>query len=139
MQLGKKLSSEKIDLVFSSPLRRARQTAENILKTANLNLEIIIDDRLKEIDAGKMDGKSIEEWYQQFTPGKRFNENPHQGESEAMCEERVLSFIHEIKKKYPHKNILVVTHGAVLNLFEKYFYLLNEEEVFTLNNPPSKV
>ena len=51
---GEKIKDEKIDIIITSPLKRARETAEIINK--QLNVEIIEDDRLIERDYGELEG-----------------------------------------------------------------------------------
>jgi len=48
--LGALLSAEPIDAIYSSPMRRALQTAQPLSK--QLGLEVALDDDLKEYDAG---------------------------------------------------------------------------------------
>lgn len=55
-ETGLKLKDTKLDLVFCSPLLRAKQTAEKVLKF-HKDTPIIYDDRLKERFFGKLNGK----------------------------------------------------------------------------------
>lgn len=55
--LKKKDIYPRCDLVFSSPMLRARQTAEIIFP----GKEIIVNDNLREIDFGEFEGKTAEE------------------------------------------------------------------------------
>lgn len=48
------LANTEFDLVICSPLKRAKQTAEIILKERNI--PVIFDDRLKETYFGKLEG-----------------------------------------------------------------------------------
>lgn len=58
-ELKNKLKVLDIDVIFSSPLLRAKQTAQIIHE--NLNVEIKYDERLKEFFAGNMQGTKISE------------------------------------------------------------------------------
>jgi isoleucyl-tRNA synthetase len=131
-EMGKMLAEKDIDVVYVSPLLRTQQTAKIIMENGNIQAEVITDDRICEINAGEMDGKMIEEWKAQFEGKNRFRDNPHNGESEADVEKRFLPFLKEISEKHEGKNILVVTHGALLRLAEKYFKNLKEDEIFAL-------
>lgn len=131
-EIGKKLAKEKIDIIYTSPLLRTQQTAQIIKKYGNIEAKICTDERIREIEAGEMEGKTITEWKAQFEGKNRFRANPHNGESEADVEKRFLSFLKEISEKYEGKNVLVITHGAVLRLAEKYFKNLKEDEIFAL-------
>lgn len=55
--LAKKLKNKKIDLAFSSDLKRAKKTLKEILKS-HRGVKVIIDKRLKERSYGKLEGKS---------------------------------------------------------------------------------
>lgn len=52
-RVAERLKNEKIDLIYASNLKRARETAEAIAKHHNLN--VIIDERLTEADEDKSD------------------------------------------------------------------------------------
>lgn len=56
------LESRCIDGVFSSPLKRARETAEII--GARIGLEVQIEDGLREVDVGELEGRPVsqEDW-----------------------------------------------------------------------------
>jgi broad specificity phosphatase PhoE len=57
--LARALGEEKVDAIYSSPLRRAVETANVIAKEHGL--DVVTDDALKEVDAGELDGVAIEE------------------------------------------------------------------------------
>lgn len=100
------LKDIKFDLVFSSPLIRALETASII--TDN---NIIKDNRLIERDNGDLEGKlksEINEVINFNDPNlKKYNI-----EKITDFRERIYSFFDEISK-YKDKNILVVTHAGV--------------------------
>jgi len=140
-EIGEDLAPETIDIIYTSPLLRTRQTAEIIKKSGNIKAKIVVDERIREIEAGDMDKRTIEEWKQQFDRKDRFYDNPHNGESEADVEKRFLDFLNDVAKKHKGKNIIIVTHGALLRLAEKYFKNLRENEIFALTPllPPGTV
>ena len=57
--LGKEASQLKIDRIFSSNLLRAKETAEIINKF--INVDISLDERLKELNYGVIEGKILKE------------------------------------------------------------------------------
>jgi isoleucyl-tRNA synthetase len=138
-EIGEKLKGRNIDFVFSSPLLRTRQTTEKVLEACGEQKEVYIDQRIREIDAGDMNEKSLEEWNKHFKKGPKFTQNPHNGESYADVEKRVRDFLMDIREKYKHKNILVVAHGVVLRIITKYFLFLEEEETLALPLPPGEM
>ena len=112
-QLKDKLKNMDIDLIFSSPLLRAKQTAEIINKT--LNVEIIYDNRLKEFFAGNKQGTKISEWPEEDKDNFKLHPENFGAESNLDFYNRCVSAFNDMPK---NKNILIVSHGGVFrNLF----------------------
>lgn len=101
------LKNVKFDIIFSSPLSRAYETAQIIC-----NRDIIKDDRIIERSNGKLEGKLKSEINEKID----FN-NPEEKryniESIIDFRKRICSFFDEITTKYKGKNVLVVTHAGV--------------------------
>ena len=107
------------DVCYSSPLSRARETAEIILK--DRNVPIIFDDRLIEMAFGKYEG--IERSFD--IPGCPINilfEHPEEyiapedaGESLDDLYKRTGSFLDEVIRPLDKagKDVLIVAHGAL--------------------------
>lgn len=102
------LKSLQWDVIITSPLKRAKETAEIINK--NLNLSLIEMKDFLERDYGEAEGMLLEERKVAF-PGKSY---PNQ-EDRLTLNNRVMSGIQEINQRYAGTNILLVTHGAVIN------------------------
>lgn len=112
-EISKKLSKINIDILYSSPLDRAIDTAKYINVLRNLN--ILIDNRLIErsfgdcegINGNKIDIKKYWDFYKNFS---NFNI-----ESIQNLFDRCYQFLIDICKKYENtnKNILLVTHNGV--------------------------
>lgn len=116
-RLKKLLKGKKIDLIFSSPFLRCKETAEIVAEEIGFKKEIILDERLKEINLGKKwEGKPKKEFEKKFLdyPQKLFEKAPEGGESWLEVKKRMLDFLEEIEKKYQGKNILIVSHGDPL-------------------------
>jgi len=115
IKLAELLQNEKIDFIFSSPLIRAKLTAEIIAKKHKL--EIIEDRRLKEIDLGEWEGQKTEEVLKdpkrELWAKYELNSETPGGESIGEVEKRVFEFLDEIFSKYSEKNILIVGHQLV--------------------------
>ncbi len=115
-----------IDLIISSPMKRAMKTAQ--LVAEKNGLEIIADDRLREWDYGEYESKS------RYTDG--FTENKvnfgvkmgRTGESLMQLTHRVYSLLDEIIEKYNDKNVLLVSHGGVCRVIETYFNDMTTEQ-----------
>lgn len=127
---GQKMKGIKFDACYSSPLIRAKQTAEILLKESGNDVDIEYDNRLKEINAGVYEGKKI--WVTK--PNKPeiprilmllFKYNPFLcgkfkgGESVRQVCRRTQDFLKELSKK-DYENVLVSMHGcsmrAMLNM-----------------------
>ena len=114
-----------LDIIFCSPLIRAKHTCEII--NCN-NLPVIYDDRLKERTFGDIDGKNLndegitdEDFYNYY-----FETDINGFESIPNLFKRVHSFIDELKKQ-KYNNVLIVAHGGVLRAIHYYFNDIPED------------
>ena len=116
-----------IDVIISSPMLRARQTAA---PTAALHgLEVLVDQRLIEQDFGIYEGADRQE--PAFLANKRhFAIRYPGGESMMDVAYRVYGLLEEIKEKYPGKNVLLVCHGGICRVVRTYFEDMTNEEYF---------
>lgn len=97
------------NVLVSSPLIRARQTAEIIKE--ELKLPIIVMENFIERNYGAIEGLTIEERSKLF-PDLRC---PGQ-ESIEIVRERVMEGIEELHRLYQNKKIILVAHGGVINV-----------------------
>ena len=106
-EIFEELKNVKFDIVFSSPLKRALQTAKIIS-----NHDIVIDNRLIERCNGDLEGKLKSE----CNIGIDFN-NPNENrlniENILEFRKRINDFFDDITTNYQDQNILVVTHAGV--------------------------
>ena len=109
-----------IDVVISSPLIRARETAKII---TDASLPVNIDDRIKERDWGMNEGALIDEVDRWDCWDVILNTRVQNIEPLQDFMYRVSDFIEDIKVKYKDKNVLVVTHSAVSRVI---YYLLEK-------------
>lgn len=128
-EAAERLKKEKVDLIFSSPIPRTRQTAEIIGE--RLGLKINFDERLKEVNEGIYRGGPRKELLKAFPDRKdRFYRRLPQGESWQDVRKRAADFIKEIEAKYKNKRILIVSHGNPLWFIESVLKGASEEEAF---------
>lgn len=116
-----------LDLIFASPLKRAYATAKII--NENHQLPIHQDQRIQEINFGKFEGVVNNEEFQYY----KQNHALHYPEGESLFQvvHRVYSFLEELEKNYPDKNILVVCHGGIVRVIHSYFYDMTNDDLMT--------
>ena len=127
IKLVAKLKNYKFTKVYSSPLRRALQTAEPIAKDHNI-LTVIKDERIMEVDFGIFTGQpwdSTDHYFHQGNSSEMLNTysydfSKYNGESYLEVKKRVYEFIEDLKK-INDEEILIVAHGGVIRWFYLYF------------------
>jgi broad specificity phosphatase PhoE len=115
------LKEYKFDIVISSPLIRAKQTASIVCEDRN-NI-IITDCRLAERDFGKFEGVSYKQnmEYKKGAWSLKMDEQLSTVEAYPLFYERVAGFLDEILRKHYDKDILLVAHGGVSIAVGQYF------------------
>lgn len=116
-ELREKIKNMKFDIIISSPLNRAKHTAEIINVDNN---KIIYDNRIRERNCGDLSGKPLtvtnrEEYW-------NYNTTIQYGTSEniKVFFERIFEFLNDLKiEKY--KSVLIVAHSGVSKAFSCYF------------------
>ena len=116
----RKLENIDYELVICSPMNRAKQTAEIIMK--NKNVPLIIDERLRERKLGVLEGETITEECEKQIWDYKLDYKINGGESLSEFEQRILNFINNIKKKYNNKTILIIAHGGVAKVIKAHLY-----------------
>lgn len=108
-ELASELADVDLDAVYSSDLRRARETAE--IATAGRGLEVRLDGDLRERSFGSWEGLTRSEVAERFPDLEH-----HDGESDDQVRDRVLAAVHRIVDAHPGEEVLVVvSHGGALN------------------------
>jgi len=117
--LARRAEQESVDLVLSSPLGRALLTAKPA--AAACGLEPQIDGRLRELDFGRWEGKTLVE-IREEDPGsvRRFEESAEHGfpGGEPLQEgaDRVLEVFADLSRSHPGRTVLVVAHNTLIRL-----------------------
>lgn len=129
---GEALKGKNIDLIFSSDILRAKQTAEIVAELINYDLEkIVYDTRLRDVNWGIFGGKSKEDAWAYYNNDmiKKFELGVPNGESWNECRSRMVEVLKEIEDNFENKNILIVSHGDPLLLLEGYMRSNSNEEL----------
>lgn len=125
-EIGKKQSQHlsswlrdiEIHAVYSSPVRRALETAEIIIKERN-GLKIVEEPGVAEIDYGDWVGMTfaeVEEKYNKQYNDYRFRPSHMKipgGEAVVDVQKRAVAAIEKIRKKHEGQRVLVVSHADV--------------------------
>lgn len=107
--VGTILAQHSFDLLVSSPLSRALETATIIARRLGMPAPIIIDD-LKERNYGEAEGSSGLDLDRRYPPGV---EVPGREPREAVTT-RVVRVLQDLAIRHPHSDILAVAHGGVI-------------------------
>ena len=119
-RLAERLKDEGLTAIYSSPLRRAYDTAAAIGRLAHL--PVIAESGLKEINHGLWEGLTTRQVGEKF-PSEycRWRTQPHtvvmpQGESLADVAERAETVLHRILAEQPGGTVAISSHDAVLRV-----------------------
>jgi broad specificity phosphatase PhoE len=118
--VNSQLKGMSFDAVYSSPLERARLTAE----IASGSTAVITDPRIIEVDFGAWEGKTKEEFiaedgslWENWMNDPAVSKAGGNGETASEVVGRVDAFYQEMIKKHPNGNILVVGHNGINRLY----------------------
>ena len=127
----------RFDACISSPLSRAVETAEIVLRESGNALPIRIDDRLLEMDFGEIDAKKITEMgdvsLSFFLEPFQFPGFPNGETIRDLCQ-RTQPFLKELIAKDDGKTYLISTHGCVMRAMVND--LMEDPEDFWLGHAP---
>lgn len=131
--IGEKLKSElegKEFVMYSSDLLRAKQTAEIVGKY--LGVTPILRNELRERNLGKCCGKSIQWLRENIEKQERTIDDRMFSDAESRRDEwnRLKPFFEEIMSK-DEENIMIVSHGDLLSVFNAMFLGQNIEAINT--------
>jgi isoleucyl-tRNA synthetase len=119
-ELARKFKSEGgVGAIYASDLMRTKQTAEIIAK--ELGIEVVFDDRLRELNVGDYNGKLAAEYEAARVGLDLFKQAPDKGENYLQLKARLLDFVSDINAKHKNKKILVISHGDGLWLLRQHF------------------
>lgn len=135
-KLAERLRNEKIDLIISSDLNRATNTAKIVAKF-HPDVELILDKRLRERFFGNIEGKNKKNLgipKNVFISDYVYEDNVVKNEKSFL--ERVEALIEETAKR-PENNILLVGHNGICkaiigNLLNRG--IKNPKDIIVLNN-----
>jgi broad specificity phosphatase PhoE len=119
-QLGEYLSSEEIDFIYTSPLKRAVRTAGAIARPQNIEVNTI--ENLIDFDFGEWQGLTLVEVQEKYPElYQDWLDTPEQvgmpgGESLASVRDRAMSFLQDAVMRCEEGKIAMVSHRVVLKV-----------------------
>lgn len=128
LELAEKLKASKCnaEIIYSSDLLRAKQTAEILAN--HLNLEIAYNQGFREVNNGDlagMDNNLANKLYPDlFWKNLKWEQQYPNGESPKEFYERVKTALDNLIKT-DNESIILVTHGGVINVI---MHIVNQEE-----------
>jgi len=136
--IAERLATFNINIIYSSPLKRALETAQIIGTRLNINTEI--DNNLVDFDFGKWQGLTIEEIQKQFPEFYEiWLKDPHMvkipdGENLALVRSRVSKLLSKLIRN-DGGNIAIVSHRVILkvlictalSLDDSYFWRIKQD------------
>jgi broad specificity phosphatase PhoE len=138
--LGRLLAQEPPSCVWVSPYVRAQQTVQTALDAAELNVPVIIDERLREREFGVLDGltrKGIMALWPQESERRRavgkFYHRPPGGESWTDTLLRVRSVVQDLRQSADGERVLVVAHQVVVLLFRYVLEGMTEQQILDID------
>ena len=155
-RIAKYLAPIDISAIYSSPIERAKHTAEIVAK--NCLLDVVLDERLTEINMGKFTRMNYDDMFAKYgNIFLKFYENDpviseHEVETFPDVQKRVLEMVDHVLKKHNNENVILVTHmdpiksmlAKVMNLVPKTLFELiianasltiikEQDEIFSLS------
>ena len=131
------LENQKIDIAFTSNLKRAQDTLDIIMKNLSLDIPIIKNLALNERDYGDLVGQNKAEAAEKFGVKqveiwrRSYDAPPPGGESLKMTSERTIPYFKEeiIPYLIDGKNVVVSAHGNSIRSIVMYILKMNKDNI----------
>ncbi len=123
--VGERMKDIRFDACFSSPLKRAAETARIVLEESNNSASIRYDDRLREICFGAVEGQQLSSLGEQgqlfFEDTFRYAPFPGGETVDQVCA-RTQQFLQDLLARDDGRTYLVSTHGCALRAMLNRLY-----------------
>lgn len=146
-QIAQELLQEKIDVIFSSDLKRGFNTAVEVGKTHGLH--VIKTSLLRERAFGKLQGvpfPTISDYFPDqdhitafsLSESDSFNEKNKYGvETDEQMMERIIE-LDSLIREYSNKTVLLVTHGGLVRMLMRHYLGFSVKHVSQIHIPNAK-
>jgi len=133
-RLAKRLSYQSITAIYSSPLKRALQTAQIVAEA--LSLSVQVDEGLREVimgspttDVRSLIGPEALEAARRIAKTLRWDAFPG-SEGSRSARKRVRTAIDAIARRHPRGRIVLVTHAGVIQTYVSIVLGINKDFLF---------
>lgn len=115
--VSKYLEDKNVDVILSSPYKRAIDTVKHFADTNNNQIEIIEDFRERKVDS---------QWIEDFDAFCKqqwldFSYKLSDGETLSEVQERNIRALNDVLAKYVNKTIVIGSHGTALSTIINYY------------------
>jgi phosphoserine phosphatase len=112
LELAEALRDERLDAVYTSPLRRATETARIVVDMLGLKAEEL--EALREIDVGDWQGLTVDEVRARYPERAdvAWRSGWQNGETHEQLAARVVPALLELGSRHPDEGVLGVTHAG---------------------------
>lgn len=117
-----RLENAGVDAIYTSPLKRAAQTAEAIAR--RLSLPVRTDPRLMEIHQGRWQEQLVTDIQMQYPEllaqwrADPWSTSPPDGETLQAVRQRVTAAVADIVARHPDETVVVVTHRIPIGMIK---------------------
>lgn len=119
-RLGRRLSNDRLDAAFASPMTRTMETARLVAEPHAIEVQPV--DGLREIAHGRWEGRTRQEVEREFPEEyARYEHDPFSfapagGETGLAVTARALPALLKIVDEHPDQRVLIVSHKATIRL-----------------------
>jgi probable phosphomutase (TIGR03848 family) len=130
-----------IGAIYSSPLERARETAEPLARSREL--EIALSEPFSEIDYGEWTGRTFED-LDQLPEWRRYNAERAVtripgGETYSAVQTRMVTAIIDLKERHPDATVAVFSHGDPIKALIAYHLGIAVDQFRRLEISPASI
>ena len=140
-RLAERVSRESIRAVYTSPLSRARETADPI--ASRLGLSAVVEPALMEIDFGDWSGKTFDELkpldaWERWNSARSTARTPA-GDTMRAAQSRLLDFIDAHRLDAPDAPIVLVSHADPIKAALVYYLGLSLDDLSRFEIAPASL
>lgn len=122
-KLAERLAGAEVKAIYSSPLERARETAEPISRRFGLEVQIV--EEVGEIVLGEWTGRELsdlnnEPLWRRFNSLRSLTRAPG-GETQLETQARMIAALERLRERHPSQTVAVVSHGDPIKSAIAYY------------------